>query len=612
LVVVGDDKQLPPTSFFSRIVSDEDDSDEDDEDSEGLKMAAVKDVESILNLCSRFPERMLRWHYRSEHPALIATSNRSFYKNQLMLPPSVLAGAGDGKTGLVFHLGRQGGYERGKTARNEFEAEEVAQAALRHAREHSNQSLGIGTFSMAQRDCVRDRLEHLAAQHPELDAFMKGRASGEPVFVKNLENIQGDERDVIFISVGYGRDKDGRLTQQFGPIGRDGGERRLNVLITRARKRCEVFSSIVAEDIKIDGAPKPGVQAFKEFLKLAKDGYSDVAYATRKGFDSDFEESVACVLTELGYEFHPQVGMAGFFVDIGVLDPRDPGRYLLGVECDGAAYHSSNYARDRDRLRQQILESRGWSIHRIWSTDWFYRQEREITKLRDALEKALAGAKLPDAQAVFTPESLIESSASAEPKETTEDSPGCFALPPYSMVEIRAQESSWAEPHELATSRLAELVTQIVQAEQPIHQEEVARRLAAAFGRQKAGSRIREAALRGLQNAARLNSLVEAQGFWRLANAADLPARSRSHLPAAATVRKPDLICPTEIAAAARVVLTGSLALEQQELVVETARALGFTRTGADVADAIKRAIKTELMADLEHDHMQRLRLIRR
>ncbi len=189
----------------------------------------------------------------------------------------MIAGVTDGSTGLIFHKTAEGGYDRGRTRQNEIEAEDVAQAALEHARICPELSLGIGAFSVAQRDAIRDRLDRLCALHPELDLFLKSGAAGqtnagggteqriEPVFVKNLENIQGDERDVIFISVGYGKDKDGRLYQSFGPVGAQGGERRLNVLITRARKRCEVFSSIVAEDIRFSGPAKPGVVALKEF-----------------------------------------------------------------------------------------------------------------------------------------------------------------------------------------------------------------------------------------------------------------------------------------------------------------------------------------------------------
>lgn len=611
VVVVGDDKQLPPTNFFSRMVADEDVTEDEDNSSGEVRAAAVTDVESILNLCSRFPERMLRWHYRSEHPALIATSNRNFYKNQLMLPPSVMTGAGDANIGLQFVTIRKGGYGRGKTATNEIEAEEVAKAVLEHAQKHPTKSLGIGTFSVSQRDCIRDRLEHWAAKYPEMDEFIRGTRGRDPLFVKNLENIQGDERDVIFISVGYGHDEDGRLTQQFGPIGRDGGERRLNVLITRARQRCVVFSSIFAEDIKTEGVPKPGVFAFREFLKLAKDGFKDFPEATAKGFDSDFEESVAIAIRELGYTVHPQVGMAGFFVDLGVIDPRDENRYLLGVECDGAAYHSSSYSRDRDRLRQTILESRGWKMHRVWSTDWFYRQDREIAKLKAALASALSQEPLPTAVTLPASEPLTQSTIPIEPPAMEEEGESFSLLPKYQLAAIKPPRQFRENPHDLPLSTLAELAIEIVAIEQPIHAEEVGRRLASAFDLQRAGSRIQDAASRGLKQAARWKRLTVAKGFWRLADGPPVPARDRSQLAASAMVRRPELICPTEIAQAARVVLTASLAMPRQELITETARALGFLRTGPDVSQAISKAITTELASEVQQDHLGRVRLVK-
>jgi very-short-patch-repair endonuclease len=621
LVVVGDAKQLPPTSFFSRMIND-DDSDDDDADDvvEGqTRRAAVRDVESILNLCSRFPERMLRWHYRSEHPSLIATSNRNFYQNSLLLPPSVIAKSHDGLTGLMFHQVAPGGYERGRTARNEIEAEEVAQAALKHARQCPELTLGIGAFSVAQRDAIRDRLDHLARQHPALDQFMKGRAGKEPVFVKNLENIQGDERDVIFISIGYGRDRDGRLTQNFGPVGRDGGDRRLNVLITRARKRCEVFSSLVAEDIKFEGIGKPGVVALKEFLKLARDGFADLASATGRDFDSDFEESVATAIRRMGFECHPQVGMAGFFIDLGVIDPRTPDRYLLGVECDGAAYHSSRFARDRDRLRQQILESRGWKMHRIWSTDWFYRQEREIVKLGQALERALVGAPLPKAANVYDfepfedPPELLgvdEDAAEFDLQPIADDCARPLqALRPYEFADFSVAPRGSVEPHTLSDGQLAHIVERIVSIEQPIHIEEVGRRLAKVCGLQRAGSRIQEAALRGLR-AARRASHLEADGpFWCEDREAPVLPRSRSELASAEYVRKPEMISSAELAAVAVIALEQNLALDRDELIVESARLIGFARTGKDVAAALDIAISDRLAGQLEADHLGRLRL---
>ncbi len=638
IVVVGDDRQLPPTNFFNRAVNDDPYDEDDLTDNPG--MAPVRDVESILNLCSGFPERMLRWHYRSEHPALIATSNRNFYKNQLMLPPSVITGTNDGRTGLMFRAVQQGGYERGATARNELEAEAVALGVLEHARQSPELSLGIGTFSVAQRDAIQQQLDLIATKYNEVDEFIKRHAQKERVFVKNLENIQGDERDVIFISVGYGRDRDGRLTQNFGPVGRDGGERRLNVLITRARKRCEVYSSLIAEDIRIEGAGKPGVRALREFLKLAKDGYSDVATPTQRTFDSDFEEAVAYAIKGLGYDYHPQVGTAGFFVDIGVLDPRNPNRYLLGIECDGAAYHSSLYARDRDRLRQSILEKRGWTIYRIWSTDWFYRQQREIDKLKSAIEGALASdasggssrnvnttPSVPrepelDTGYKLTGRGFVVLSSAHDTKPEAPDGPGPLkgpeaevrnpptsGLPSYQIASLLAPERHSLQPPDLTSHRLAELVTEIVHVEQPIHEEEVARRIAAAFELQRAGRLIKNAALRGLQAAKRKSVLTNDGQFWSEVSAPVVLPRDRSALPAATPVRRAALIAPTEYAATVRFALAESLALSREELIVEVARLLGFGRTGSDIEAAISEALASLLPSALEEDHLGRFRL---
>ena len=210
----------------------------------------------------------------------------------------------------------------------------------------------------------------------------------EPFFVKNLENVQGDERDVIFISIGYGRSADGRLTMNFGPLNQDGGERRLNVLITRARRRCEVFTNLTADDIDLNRTDRRGVAALKRYLKYAQTGEFDIAIPTDREADSPLEEAVANGLRELGFQVDHQVGSAGYFIDLSVKDPERPGRYLLGIECDGATYHSAQSARDRDRLRQQVLEGLGWRIHRIWSTDWFRAPDRELRKTAEAIEAA--------------------------------------------------------------------------------------------------------------------------------------------------------------------------------------------------------------------------------
>jgi very-short-patch-repair endonuclease len=611
IVVVGDDRQLPPTNFFNRAVNDDDlDEEDEEEDDAGPRKAVIRDMESILKLCSpRLPARMLRWHYRSEHPALIATSNRNFYGGELMLPPSIVANTTDGDTGLIFRPVPEGGYERGKTARNEVEAALIAQAALEHARTCPQLSLGIGTFSVAQRDCIRDQIDDLARAHPELEALFKPEGQRKELFIKNLETIQGDERDVIFISVGYGRDANGKLTQNFGPVGRDGGERRLNVLITRARKRCEVFSSIVAEDIRLDGPGKPGVRALKEFLKLAKDGYSAFATDTERGFDSPFEEAVAQAIRQLGYEVRPQVGMAGFFIDLAVVDPRDEGRYLLGIECDGAAYHSSRYARDRDRLRQFILENRGWRLHRIWSTDWFYKPEREIQKLKSAIEAALVNAPRAPAKPdrAYPVADEDPGPGFSEPDDEVEFIPPAHRLAPYVVADFKIWSQGW-KPQDFSPTQMADWVKRIVAIEQPIHAEEVGRRFASLCGWQRAGAQIQQAAQRGLHSAGKSGELVREGDFWLLPGA-QVSGRDRSQLGSADTLRKPAMIAPAEIEAVALHALRESLAMAEDELVVETARLFGFARTGTDVRVVIENALRTRLIPRLQRDSLGRLKL---
>ena len=526
----------------------------------------------------------------------------------------MVARTSDGDTGLIFRAVPEGGYERGKTARNEVEADLIAQAALKHAQEHPDLSLGIGTFSVAQRDCIRDQIDDLSRKHPELDTLIRPKEGREPLFVKNLENIQGDERDVIFISVGYGRDANGKLTQNFGPVGREGGERRLNVLITRARKRCEVFSSIVAEDIKLDSVGKPGIRALKEFLKLAKDGYAAIAMKTDHGFDSPFEEAVAVAIRQLGYDVQPQVGMAGFFIDLAVIDPRDDGRYLMGIECDGAAYHSSRYSRDRDRLRQAILESRGWKIHRIWSTDWFYKPERETQKLKEVIERALSN--LPFADLDTLPENFASEAIPIAPKELAVQSAGSDELigriskrlPQYRLANFNVHFKPIL-PQELSVDQLAYWTTKIVAIEQPIHSDEVARRLAICCGKQKAGRQIQEATLKGLIAAKRKGELIEDGDFWSLASGDEPSPRDRSHLESSDTVRKPALIAPSEYEAAGIFALQQNLALEREELLVEIARLLGFARIGPDIRMVIESVIDQRLTKKTEQDHLGRFRI---
>ncbi len=375
-VVVGDSKQLPPTTFFDRIA------DEDDEDADH---SLTSDLESVLGMfcAQQAPQRMLRWHYRSRHESLIAVSNAEFYDGRLVVFPS--PDKGRENSGLSLAGDSESFYKGGAGGRvNRGEAKAVARAAMRHARDEPGQTLGVAAFSVAQARCIEDELEILRRGDPSAEAFFSEHPE-EPFFVKNLENVQGDERDVILISVGYGRTEDGRMSMNFGPLNNDGGERRLNVLITRARRRCVVHANFDADHLDLRRTSSRGVQALKKFLYYARTGQLDVPTATGREADSPFEEAVASALRARGHQVEHQIGSAGFFVDLAVVDPARPGRYLLGIECDGATYHSARSARDRDRLRQQVLEGLGWTIHRIWSTDWFMRPERETDRAEEAI-----------------------------------------------------------------------------------------------------------------------------------------------------------------------------------------------------------------------------------
>lgn len=260
--------------------------------------------------------------------------------------------------GLVYRRLPETVYDRGKSRTNPLEARAVAEAVMEHARHRPDLTLGVAAFSTSQAQAILDCLELMRRNDPTCEGFFNQHPH-EPFFVKNLESVQGDERDVIFISIGYGKTAEGYVAQNFGPLNSEGGERRLNVLITRARLRCEVFTNLRYDDIDLARTQSRGVAALKTFLKYAETGVLDVPRPTGGEADSPFEEAVMQVIMRHGYQVHAQVGSGGFFIDLAIVDPDQPGRYLIGIECDGATYHSSRSARDRDRLRQQVLEGLG-------------------------------------------------------------------------------------------------------------------------------------------------------------------------------------------------------------------------------------------------------------
>jgi very-short-patch-repair endonuclease len=326
---------------------------------------------------------MLEVHYRSRHQNLISYSNREFYDERLLVYPSPILE--DPNYG-VSCVRVQGVYEVGQ-GRNRIEAEAVVNAATEFMRNHIDRSIGIVAINQAQRDLIEQIMDQRAASDPEIQAY-KSRWDGqlEEFFIKNLENVQGDERDIILISTVYGKNDEGVFHQHFGPIVRAYGHRRLNVLFTRAKCKLTVFTSLDHSAIVADGRSR-GVRVLKEFLEYASSGKITPGRRTGGEPDSDFERWFVSRLNAEGYDAHPQVGVAKYRIDIGVVHPEKPGTYILGVECDGATYHSSKSARDRDRLRQDVLEGLNWRIHRVWSTDWYRNPEREFKRLLQNIDR---------------------------------------------------------------------------------------------------------------------------------------------------------------------------------------------------------------------------------
>lgn len=385
LIVVGDPKQLPPTNFFARKVDSDDDDDEENPPQE--------DLESILEelMGAGMRHKRLKWHYRSRHEGLIAFSNRRYYENDLLTFPSPFTGHG----GVAFRPISDGCYDHGKSRTNRMEAEALVEELVNRLLDPklSKRSHGVVTFSMAQQSLIEGLLDAKRRAHPEIEKFFsESSADGlEPVFVKNLENVQGDERDVILFSICYGPDAAGKVSMNFGPLTRAGGERRLNVAITRARQEMVVFSTIRADQINLSRTKANGVRDLKHFLDFAERGPVALAAAAsisaHAPAESEFERLVADRLRMEGFEVHHQIGCSGYRIDLAIVDPMAPGKYLVGIECDGATYHRAQTARDRDKLRQAVLEDLGWKLHRIWSMDWWYDSDKQIRHILKTLQK---------------------------------------------------------------------------------------------------------------------------------------------------------------------------------------------------------------------------------
>lgn len=587
VIIVGDTKQLPPTSFFSTSLNDEDfdvDSDDviDDNDA-GAYESILDEAVSVL------PERSLRWHYRSRHEHLIAFSNIKIYNSQLITFPSSIESVPD--CGVEYVYVKDGIYDRGGKKNNIIEARKVADLVFEHFTKHPNRSLGVVTFSEAQQNAVDAAICQKRLENPSFDKFFI-EDKEEPFFIKNLENVQGDERDTIIFSIGYARDSKGIMYMNFGPLSREGGYRRLNVAITRAKHNVKLVGSIVPTDIDLDKVSSEGVKMLRSYIEFAQQGIvaleKELTFNYDLDFDSPFEEAVYDFLQSKGYNVVTQVGCSGFRIDMAIKHPTQSGKFAIGIECDGAAYHSSRTARERDRLRQSVLEDMGWTIYRIWSTDWIKDPKKEKEKLVNAIDKVLdlAVIELEDND-VFNgrdsnADSIIPVVEIEEKIEYPEIEDKGYGFDIYERVPLKLIDASGSrrEP--------SEVILEIVSKEQPIHFDDLCRRVAPLYGRQKATSVVQGEVgyfLLLCQMEGKIaedwDNFVKEKDFnnikVRIPNPDDDYLRPITH------------ICDEELALAMKTIAQHSFGITPGDLFIVTAREFGVKRVGDNIISLLRR-----------------------
>jgi very-short-patch-repair endonuclease len=620
VVMVGDPKQLPPTNFFGRSEG----TDGDDDVVEG-------DLESILDEClgASLPTRNLSWHYRSRHESLIAFSNHRYYGGSLVTFPSPVTS----DRAVSFHIVK-GRYEKGGARTNQPEAQalvtDLVSRLKRPGFRETGLTIGVVTFNSEQQGLIEDLLDDERSRDPSLEPYFS-EMELEPVFVKNLESVQGDERDIMYFSITYGPDLAGAVSMNFGPLNRDGGERRLNVAVTRARHELRVFSSLRGEQMDLSRTKANGVRDLKHFLEFAEFGpraLAEAHHGSQADFDSPFEASVATALGRKGWQVHTQIGASSFRVDLGVVHPDFPGRYLAGVECDGATYHRSATARDRDKLREQVLRGLGWEIVRIWSTDWWVNPGGTLERVHEALTELLEkdrqkqvlqekarteeAASVPDADKTSTgyepaneayapipsevagvppladdPNEMVDRSAEAvySPVVSTSQIPAFASDPPQIERHFQASQPTKAVPVGTISPGLfyepsydvvlKPMVEWVVQHEGPVLGAELARRIARAHGFQRTGSRIQERVEKLAQFLFRSTEEAAGTFYWprELEPCTEIPFRKPADDD---NIRAIEEICDAELLSLTKSILNRNLTKE--EALIAAARELGMQR----------------------------------
>ncbi|MBD5461193.1 MAG: DUF3320 domain-containing protein, partial [Lachnospiraceae bacterium] len=565
-VIVGDPRQMPPTSFFMTGTVDEENPD-------------IEDMESILDDCLalNMPQTHLLWHYRSRHESLIAFSNSRFYENRLLTFPSV-----NDRESRVSLVHVEGVFERGKTRTNRAEAEAVvAELARRcHDESLSRMSAGVVTFNAPQQNLIEDLLGEACKSDPELEKWAFD--SAEPVFIKNLENVQGDERDVILFSVGYGPDENGRVYMNFGPLNRDGGWRRLNVAVSRARCEMTVYSTLCAEQIDPARTSAEGVLALRAFLEYAqrhKLTIDENAAGNYKNPNGGIASALGAALRENGYETDLSVGQSGYRVDIGVIDPKDPGKYILGILLDGPVYGTAKTTRDREIAQISVLEGLGWSVLRIWSMDWWDNSTKVIGRVLARLEEIQSGQMTGE-------EETEENGVRGAERGAAE--PGRSSAPVYAAAKLNAvtlPAEDFVHPNNQKDIRRK--IQQVIDREAPVSEGTLIRRVVQSYGITRSGSRIQSCMDSVLTSMKLKTTMQDGQRiFWSQTQDPDtyLTFRVNGEEENRRDIRD---VPVQEISGAAYRVLYEQGGMQGEDLIRETAKMLGYARLGGNVSAAV-------------------------
>lgn len=572
VIIAGDSKQLPPTNFFTASTSDvEFDTDDDEEDDSSA-------YESILDEANLLPERTLLWHYRSRHEHLIAFSNAKIYRNNLITFPSNKENTRD--NGVEYVFVENGFYDRGGKAGNVPEAKKVAELVFEHFRKQPNRSLGVIAFGEVQQQAIDGEIRSIRLRNQQYEHFFK-EETNEPFFIKNLENVQGDERDTIIFSIGYAKDATGVFRMNFGPLGKVGGERRLNVAITRAKFNVKLVGSIMPTDIIIEKISSDGPKLLRSYIDFAINGAGSLIRLTTENdytwHDSPFEEAVYNYLDRKGYKLATQVGCSGYRIDMAVKHPTLSGIYALGIECDGAAYHSARTARERDRLRQDVLENMGWKIYRIWSTDWIKDTITEGEKLIAVINDAIANYGALESSSIEEIDTNPYAFITEEPRVIDAKQ----GLNPYQFEEYKETNFNDLPRNSWGDVELTDCIIEVVKNEYPLHYELLCQKISPILGNQKATIKVRREVDFALK---KLGNKIYRRGDFMY------PSKESKIVVRIPNNRTINHIAVEEIAAAMIKILSHCFGTNKDGLISETKKVYGFDRSGQNITTAMNTA----------------------